>query len=142
VKRRTHAGLSLIVPALFGGAMLALAASSGKVGYLVDHLPLTPTPNGFTAVCVAVLVGGCWWRLRRVRTTMHELDVLLDLEQPTFEEWWLGTSPFTFAPEPVPRRRTYPAQTAEDLTLDPDQAQPELLPRLGTWALDSDGQGR
>jgi hypothetical protein len=78
-----HAGLSLVVPvAIFGSALVALAGVSGNLGYLWHHLPLTPTPNGFTLLALTALTVGWWWRLTRIPDAPHELDVLLDLDDP------------------------------------------------------------
>jgi hypothetical protein len=61
-----HAGLSLIVPvAGLGGGMLLLAAASGKLGYLVDHLPVIPPANGFTLLVLAALLAVLWVAFRR-----------------------------------------------------------------------------
>lgn len=65
-----HAGLSVLLPvAELGGGMLALAAASGKLGYLVRHLPMAPTPNGFSLLVLVGLAAGCWLLARRPPAT-------------------------------------------------------------------------
>lgn len=132
----SHASLALVIPVgLFGGGMLALATATGKARWLVEHLPLTPTPNGFALLLLTLLAGGTWWRLTRIDTPAHPQ---LELPARDNEKWpdveppidpgspWFGTAPFTEAPQP---RKVHPLFTAEDLDPDPEQLAPTLLPR-------------
>lgn len=70
-----HAGLSLVLPGLFAGALLLIAAVSGKLGYLVEHLPLTERPNGFTLLVLICLVAVCCWRVRLRRLVDRGLEI-------------------------------------------------------------------
>ena len=126
-----HAVLSLVIPVLlFGGMLLALATASGKLRYLVEHLPLPePGLNGWPLFVLTVGGIGLWWRLSKIRTTVHELDVALFNEPPPADEWWFDTSPFTdTAPAPVRRRRSNP-DPALDLPPDAAELDPTILPR-------------
>lgn len=111
-RRTGRAGLAIVVPVgLFGGAMLGLATGSGKLQYLIEHLPLTPTPNGLTLLALVVVAAGCWWRMTRAETTAHE-SIEQAFDMSAGEKWprtnaWFGT----------------PAAT-----LDPDDAATTLLP--------------
>jgi len=49
---------------LYGTVLAALAGGTGKLGWLADALP-HPSPNGFSLLCLLVLVAGCFWRLNR-----------------------------------------------------------------------------
>ena len=87
-----HAGLSLVIPALFAASLLLIAGVSGKLGYLWHHLPLTEHPNGFTLFCLIVLAVFCWRRLRRRWSV--DLDRMVDLTLPEVTELpgpWFGT---------------------------------------------------
>jgi hypothetical protein len=90
-----HAGLSLVIPALFAAALLLIAGVSGKLGYLWHHLPLTSTPNGFTLFCLVVLALFCWRRVV-IRRRAHDdrLEVARDLGYNVTEldGPWFGTA--------------------------------------------------
>ena len=112
----------------------ALAAATGKVGWVISSLPLTPTPNGFTLLCVAVLVAGCWWRLRSIDTPPHP-----QLELVEREKWPAGAEPLADAtwpegldPERAPWRPHLPPVEPwfgpRPIVLDPDEGRPTLLP--------------
>jgi hypothetical protein len=67
-----HAGLSLIVPGMFAGLLLLVAASNGKLQYLVHHLPVVPPLNGVTLAGLIALAAYVWRRLQRVETPPFE----------------------------------------------------------------------
>jgi hypothetical protein len=74
--------LGTVLPvAGLAGLGIALAIGTGKVGWVIQSLPFTETPNGFSLFCLLILVAGCWWRLRSIDTPAHpSLEMLLDLD--------------------------------------------------------------
>lgn len=137
--------LSVVFPvAGLGTILLALTAATGKLRWLAEHLPLTPTPNGFAALLLTLIAGGTWWKLHQTDTPAHpQLELPDELPTRANEKWpdgaeplagatWpdpggelFGTFPFTEAVQP---RRLHPEITAEDLDPDPEQLNPTLLP--------------
>lgn len=138
-----RARTALIVPVgLFGGGMLALAWATGKLRYLVERLP-EPKLNGFPLLCLAVVAGGCLWRLSRIETPAHEFDELAARRRrPVSDERWDATWPDI--PVDVPagpgrHRDKWPlddpgvgpwfgTSAARLVDPDPDAALPTLLP--------------
>ncbi len=121
-----HAGLALVLPVgLFGGGMIALAAASGKLGYLLDHLPIVATGNGLTLLALAAIAAGCWWAMRHAETTAHE-----SLELGA----WFGTAVATPAPSPEPTPQPPPVGHVRH-RLDPSTAGRFWLddPGVGPW---------
>lgn len=68
---------ALVLPVLLGFGLVILAGVSGKLGYLVEHLPLTEKPNGFTLLVLVALVAVCCWRVsvRRQAVAAYELEL-------------------------------------------------------------------
>jgi hypothetical protein len=83
---------ALILPTALGAGLIVIAAASGKLGYLVEHLPLTERPNGFTLLWLLALAVFCWRQIRRYDRLEAE-DWLLDADWPgvDLEDCWYGT---------------------------------------------------
>jgi len=90
---------ALILPVALAVGMLVIAGVSGKLGYLVEHLPLTEKPNGFAVFCLIVLAAVCCWRqIRRMDRQDFEDELLCSdchLDEPELypSDPWLGTEP-------------------------------------------------
>ena len=96
-----RAALALVLPVGgLGTLLIALAAASGKLRYLVDHLPLPHQINGPSLLVIAGLLFAVCRRLARVESTGELVDRLVDLD--TFEGGpWLGTRPATVERGPI-----------------------------------------
>jgi len=60
-----------------GRASLATVLSLGLLGTVLVSIAGATGKVGFTLACLLVLVGGCFWRMRRAETTPH----------PSLEKW-------------------------------------------------------
>jgi hypothetical protein len=82
---------ALILPTALGAGLIVIAGVSGKLGYLLEHLPLTERPNGFTLLWLLALAVFCWRQIRRYDRL--EAADWIDTDWPgvDLDDCWYGT---------------------------------------------------